>query len=60
MLVARRWCAQDAIKEGKRLIEENIRMLFKMLDELGCRIPEDPSEYGGTAEEEEDVELHES
>ena len=31
-------------------------MLFKLLDQLGCRIAEDPAEYGETADEEEEVE----
>jgi hypothetical protein len=35
-------------------------MFFNMLDQLGCRIAEDPSECGGTAEEQEDLEVDES
>jgi hypothetical protein len=31
-------------------------MLFKMLDQLGCRIAEMPGEYGETTDEEEAVE----
>jgi len=31
-------------------------MLFKMLDQLGCRIAEDSGEYGEIADEEEEVE----
>ena len=56
LLVARRCCADDAINKGKALLEEIVRMLFKMLDELGCRIAEDPVEYGEIADEEEEVE----
>jgi len=52
LLVARRCCADDAIKKGKAILEEIIRMLFRMLDQLGCRIAEDSGEYGETAEEE--------
>jgi len=42
--------------EEKAILEETVRMLFKMLDQLGCRIAEDPVEYGEIADEEEDVE----
>ena len=56
LLVARRCCADDAIKQGKAILEEIVRMLFKMLDQLGCRIAEDPPEYGETADEEGEVE----
>ena len=56
LLVARRCCADDAIKKGKAILEEMVRMLFRMLDQLGCRIAEDPAEYGETADQEEEVE----
>jgi four helix bundle protein len=56
LLVARRCCADDAIKKGKATLEEIVRMLFKMLDQLGCRIAEDPAEYGDIADEDEEVE----
>ena len=56
LLVARRCCADDAIKKGKATLEEIVRMLFKMLDQLGCRIAEDPAEYGETTDEEGEVE----
>ena len=52
LLVARRCCPHDAIVRGKGILEEIVKMLFKMLDQLGCRIAEDPTEYGETAEEE--------
>jgi four helix bundle protein len=58
LLVARRCCNTDAITRGKAILEEIVRMLFKMLDQLGCRIAEMPGEYGEIAyeavEEEED------
>ena len=56
LLVARRCCADDAIKKGKAILEEIVNMLFRMLDQLGCRIAEDQAEYGETADEEEEVE----
>src|SRR6266850_1314084 len=46
LLVARRCCSPESIKQGKQLLEEIVRMLFKMLDQLGCRIAEDSPEYG--------------
>src|SRR5689334_19457026 len=52
LLVARRCCSSDAIIKGKAILEEIVKMLFKMIDQLGCRIAEDPGEYGETAEEE--------
>jgi len=39
--VARRCCADDTIVKGKEVLEEVVRMLFTMLDKLGCRIAED-------------------
>ena len=56
LLLARRCCPADAIVRGKAILEEIVRMLFKMLDQLGCRIAEDPVEYGEIADEEEEVE----
>jgi len=55
LLVARRCCADDAIKKGKAILEEIVRMLFKMLDQLGCRIAEDSVGYGDRADEEQEV-----
>ena len=52
LLVARRCCASDAVEKGKA-----VKMLFKMLDQLGCRIAEDSGEYGETADEELEVEV---
>ncbi|MGH8100253.1 MAG: four helix bundle protein [Chthoniobacterales bacterium] len=54
LLVARRCCAGKAITRGKSILEEIVKMLFTMLDQLGCRIAEDAAEYGQRAEEEED------
>src|SRR5256885_11694525 len=51
LLVARRCCAGDAIVRGKAILEEVVKMLFAMLDQLGCRIAEDPTQYGEIAEE---------
>ena len=55
LLVARRCCAARAITKGKSILEEIVKMLFKMLDQLGCRIAEDSAEYGETADEEVEV-----
>ena len=38
-------------------MEEIVKMLFKMPDQLGCRIAEDSGEYGETADEEVEVEV---
>jgi four helix bundle protein len=56
LLVARRCCARNAIGRGKSILEEIVRMLFAMLDQLGCRIAEDSAEYGRMADEEEEAE----
>jgi four helix bundle protein len=56
LLVARRCCAGSAIAKGKSILEEIVKMLFTMLDQLGCRIAEDSTEYGERADEEEEVE----
>jgi four helix bundle protein len=56
LLVARGCCAAGAIAKGKATREEIVKMLFKMLDQLGCRIAEDSGEYLERAEEEEEVE----
>jgi four helix bundle protein len=50
LLVARRCCGADAIIKGKAMLEEIVKMLFTMLDQLGCRIAENPGEHGETAE----------
>ena len=52
LLAARRCSARDAIVRGKAILEEIVKMLFTMLDQLGCRIAEDSAEYGKIADEE--------
>jgi four helix bundle protein len=52
LLVPRRCCDEEAVVEGKRMLQEIVKMLFTMLDQLGCRIAEDQAVYGETAEEE--------
>jgi len=49
LLVARRCCEGIAVESGKLILEEIVKMLFKMLDQLGCRIAEDPPEYSSSA-----------
>jgi four helix bundle protein len=56
LLVARRCCARDSIVRGKTILEEIVKMLFTMLDQLGCRIAEDSGGYEEKAGEEEEVE----
>ena len=56
LLVAGRCCDGDTIVRGKAILEEIVKMLFTMLDQLGCRIAEDSAEYGQLAGEEEEVE----
>ena len=57
LFVARRCCEQDDIAKGKLILEEIVKMLFTMLDRLGCRIAEDAPEFGERAEVEEAVEV---
>lgn len=54
LFAARGCCEDDAIVKGKLLLEEIVKMLFAMLDRLGCRIAEDVSGYGEKAEGEEE------
>jgi len=54
LLVARRCCNDSVIARGKSILEEIVRMLFTMLDQLGCRIAEDSTEYSERIEEEEE------
>ena len=54
LLVARRCCPNEVIVRGKAILEEIVKMLFKMLDQLGCRIAEDSGDHWERAEEEED------
>src|SRR5260370_28629127 len=46
LLVARRCCPRDAIVSGKAILEEIVKMLFTMHDQLGCRIADDSPEPG--------------
>ncbi len=57
LFVARGCCEQDAIAKGKLILEEIVKMLFTMLDRLGCRIAEDAPAFGDGAEGEEAVEV---
>jgi hypothetical protein len=41
--------------KGKAILEEIVKMLFAMLDQLGCRIAEDSGEYGEIGDEEVEV-----
>ena len=54
LFVARRCCEQEAIVSGKLILEEIVKMLFSMLDKLGCRIAEDSPEFGEIAKEAEE------
>jgi four helix bundle protein len=56
LLVAGRCCDRDTIVRGKAILEEIVKMLFAMLDQLGCRIAENSAEYGQLAGEEEEGE----
>jgi four helix bundle protein len=56
LFVARGCCEQEAIAKGKLILEEIVKMLFAMLDRLGCRIAEDAPDFGNRAEEAEEVE----
>jgi len=57
LLVARRCCSANAITRGKSILEEIVKMLFAMLDQLGCRIAEESAEYAERADAEEEVEI---
>jgi hypothetical protein len=56
LFVARQCCENAAIVERKALLDEVVRMLFKLLDNLGCRVADDWSEYGIEIEKEEEEE----
>lgn len=51
LFVTRGACELEAIEKGKRLLEEIVKMLYAMLDQLGCRIAEDPPDFGRTQRE---------
>ena len=57
LFVARRCCEAEAIARGKLILEEIVKMLFAMLDRLGCRVAEDAQEFGEGAEVEEAEEV---
>ena len=63
LFVARRCCQPRAIVEGKALLEEIVRTLFKLLDTLGCRkaeaLPESCVEIEEIEEEKEEEEKEE-
>jgi four helix bundle protein len=48
LLVARRCCERAVVTKGKLVLEEIVKMLFAMLDQLGCRIAEDSPEYSSS------------
>ena len=54
LLVARKCCQPDAIVRGKAILEEVVKILFALLDQLGCRIAEEAAPY---SEAEEEVEV---
>ena len=45
LFVARKCCLDAEIGKGKEILEEIVRMLFAMLDKLGCRIAEESPIY---------------
>ncbi len=55
LLVARRCCENEAIVQGKLLLEEIVKMLFAMLDRLSCRIAEETADYRERDEVEEEA-----
>ena len=59
LFVARGCCEPDAIIKGKLILEEIVKILFTMLDQLGCRIAEDAPQFGERAEQEEKEEEEE-
>jgi four helix bundle protein len=56
LFVARGCCVAAAIATGKAMLEEIVKMLFTMLDQLGCRIAEEEPVYGERVAEEEEEE----
>lgn len=54
LFVARDCCEKAQIADGKLILEEIVKMLFTMLDRLGCRISEETSTYRETMEAEEE------
>ena len=54
LMVARQCCDVSTIVKGKEILEEIVRMLFTMLDKLGCRIAEESPTYEDKEEAEEE------
>jgi|ERR1700724_522971 len=54
LLVARQCCDSSVVTKGKEILEEIVRMLFTMLDKLGCRIAEESPVYEDKEEEVEE------
>ena len=50
LLVARNCCDSAVTVKGKAILEEIVKMLFRMLDNLGCRIAEESPVYEDEAE----------
>ena len=57
LFVARRCCEIESTEKGKLILDEIVKMLFAMLDKLGCRIAEDAPEFGEGEEVEEAEEV---
>jgi hypothetical protein len=53
-LVSRSCCEGGAIIKGKETLEEIVRMLFAMLDKLGCRIAKESPLYEDKEQEGEE------
>jgi len=51
LLVVRQCCDSSDVTKGKEILEEIVRMLFTMLDKLGCRIAEESPAYEDKEEE---------
>jgi hypothetical protein len=49
--IRRQHCSQYR-RRKRKILEEIVKMLFKMLDQLGCRIAEDSGGYGETTDQE--------
>jgi four helix bundle protein len=54
LLVAQRCCPRDGIVSRKAILEEIVKMLFTLLDQLGCRVGRGLRGIRKIADEEED------
>lgn len=54
VLVARKALLEENISEGKELAESVANMIFGLLDRLGVRIEEEPSEYGYSKDDDQE------